>query len=258
MTADAAADPASARPAATTASSAAPLLELTAIRAGYGDFQALFDISLEVGAGEIVTLIGANGAGKTTTLRVISGAVRATSGTVRFDGHDVTGLPAHAMPERGISHVPEGRQLFPFMTVEENLDLGAYNPRSRSRARETLDEMLQLFPRLQERRRQLAGTLSGGEQQMVAIARGLMAAPRLVLLDEPSLGLSPKVTEEVFGRVQDIRKRGVTVLIVEQNVVDALSIADRGYVVENGRVVMQGDAKDLLRDEKIRAAYLGL
>ena len=256
MTADAAAtsDPRT----APTAVTAAPLLELTEIHAGYGDFQALFDISLEVRAGEIVTLIGANGAGKTTTLRVISGAVRALSGTVRFDGHDVTGLPAHAMPERGISHVPEGRQLFPFMTVEENLDLGAYNPRSRSRARETLDEMLQLFPRLQERRRQLAGTLSGGEQQMVAIARGLMAAPRLLLLDEPSLGLSPKVTEEVFGRVQDIRKRGVTVLIVEQNVVDALSIADRGYVVENGRVVMQGDAKDLLRDEKIRAAYLGL
>jgi branched-chain amino acid transport system ATP-binding protein len=237
---------------------AAPLLELTAIRAGYGDFEALFDISLEVRAGEIVTLIGANGAGKTTTLRVTSGAVRATSGTVRFDGHDITGLPTHAMPERGISHVPEGRQLFPFMTVEENLDLGAYNRRSRPRARDTLDELLQLFPRLQERRRQLAGTLSGGEQQMVAIARGLMAAPRLLLLDEPSLGLSPKVTEEVFGRVQDIRTRGVTVLIVEQNVVDALSIADRGYVVENGRVVMQGDAKDLLRDEKVRAAYLGL
>jgi branched-chain amino acid transport system ATP-binding protein len=235
-----------------------PLLQLTSIRAGYGDFEALFDISLEVRAGEIVTLIGANGAGKTTTLRVISGAVRATSGSVRFDGTDITALPAHAMPERGISHVPEGRQLFPFMTVEENLDLGAYNPRSRARARATLDEMLQLFPRLQERRRQLAGTLSGGEQQMVAIARGLMAAPRLLLLDEPSLGLSPKVTEEVFGRVQDIRKRGVTVLIVEQNVVDALSIADRGYVVENGRVVMQGDAGDLLRDEKVRAAYLGL
>jgi branched-chain amino acid transport system ATP-binding protein len=237
---------------------AAPLLELTQIRAGYGDFQALFDISLEVRAGEIVTLIGANGAGKTTTLRAISGAVRATSGTVRFDGHDVTGLPAHAMPERGISHVPESRQLFPFMTVEENLDLGAYNPRARPRARATREEMLELFPKLQERRRQLAGTLSGGEQQMVAIARGLMAAPRLLLLDEPSLGLSPKVAEEVFARVQDIRKRGVTVLIVEQNVVDGLSISDRGYVVEHGRVVMQGVAGDLLRDEKIRAAYLGL
>ncbi|HEX3757278.1 MAG TPA: ABC transporter ATP-binding protein [Kofleriaceae bacterium] len=238
--------------------SSALLLELTEVRAGYGEFQALFDISLEVRTGEIVTLIGANGAGKTTTMRVISGAIRATSGTVRFDGHDVTGLPAHAMPERGISHVPEGRQLFPFMTVEENLGLGAYNPRSRPRARATLGEMLELFPRLQERRRQLAGTLSGGEQQMVAIARGLMAAPRLLLLDEPSLGLSPKIAEEVFARVQDIRKRGVTVLIVEQNVVDALSISDRGYVVEHGRVVLQGDAGTLLHDEKVRAAYLGL
>ena len=236
----------------------APLLELTGIRAGYGDLQALFDISLEVRAGEIVTLIGANGAGKTTTLRVISGAVRATAGKVHFAGRNITGLPAHAMPERGISHVPEGRQLFPFMTVEENLDLGAYNRRSRPRARETRDEMLELFPKLKERRRQLAGTLSGGEQQMVAIARGLMAAPRLLLLDEPSLGLAPKVTEEVFERVKDIGKRGITVLIVEQNVVDGLSISDRGYVVENGRVVMTGAAAELLRDEKIRAAYLGL
>jgi branched-chain amino acid transport system ATP-binding protein len=177
---------------------------------------------------------------------------------VQFDGKDITALPAHAMPERGISHVPEGRQLFPFMTVEENLDLGGYNKRARARARETFDELLELFPRLKERRRQLAGTLSGGEQQMVAIARGLMAAPRLLLLDEPSLGLAPKVTEEVFARVQDIGKRGVTVLIVEQNVVDGLSISDRGYVVENGRVVMHGVAKDLLRDDNIRAAYLGL
>ncbi|TMQ03249.1 MAG: ABC transporter ATP-binding protein [Deltaproteobacteria bacterium] len=237
---------------------AGPLLELAGIRAGYGDFQALFDISLEVRAGEIVTLIGANGAGKTTTLRVISGSLRATAGTVRFDGHDITQLPAHAIPERGISHVPEGRQLFPHMTVEENLDLGAYNRRSRPRARAALDDQLALFPRLKERRRQLAGTLSGGEQQMVAIARGLMAAPRLLLLDEPSLGLSPKITEEVFARVQDIGKRGVTVLIVEQNVVDGLSISDRGYVIENGRVVMHGAAAALLRDDKIRAAYLGL
>jgi len=234
------------------------LLELAGVRAGYGDLQALFDITLEVRAGEIVTLIGANGAGKTTTLRVISGALRATGGTVRFDGHDISRLPAHAMPERGISHVPEGRQLFPFMTVAENLDLGGYNRRSRPKARAALDEQLELFPRLKERRNQLAGTLSGGEQQMVAIARGLMAAPRLLLLDEPSLGLSPKVTEEVFARIQDIRTRGVTVLIVEQNVVDGLSISNRGYVVENGRVTMQGDAQDLLRDDKIRAAYLGL
>jgi branched-chain amino acid transport system ATP-binding protein len=162
------------------------------------------------------------------------------------------------MAERGISHVPEGRQLFPHMTVEENLDLGAYNRRSRPRARAALDEQLELFPRLKERRRQHAGTLSGGEQQMVAIARGLMAAPRLLLLDEPSLGLSPKVTEEVFARIQDIGKRGVTVLIVEQNVVDGLTISNRGYVVENGRVIMQGAAQDLLRDDKVRAAYLGL
>jgi branched-chain amino acid transport system ATP-binding protein len=234
------------------------LLTLTGVRAGYGDLQALFDLSLDVRAGEIVTLIGANGAGKTTTLRVISGAVRATAGTVRFDGHDITALPAHAMPERGISHVPEGRQLFPFMTVEENLGLGAYNRRSRPHASDALAEQLELFPRLKERRRQLAGTLSGGEQQMVAIARGLMAAPRLLLLDEPSLGLSPKVTEEVFARIRDIRTRGVTVLLVEQNVVDGLGISDRGYVVEHGRVTMQGAAQDLLHDDKIRAAYLGL
>jgi branched-chain amino acid transport system ATP-binding protein len=162
------------------------------------------------------------------------------------------------MPERGISHVPENRQLFPFMTVEENLALGAYNRRSRPRARDALAEQLELFPKLKERRRQLAGTLSGGEQQMVAIARGLMAAPRLLLLDEPSLGLSPKVTEEVFARVQDIRARGVTVLIVEQNVVDGLSISDRGYVIENGRVTLQGSAAELLCNDQVRAAYLGL
>ena len=242
----------------TKPSPSTPLLALSGVRASYGDLQALFDISLEVRTGEIVTLIGANGAGKSTTLRVISGAVRATGGSVRFDGQDISSLPAHAMPERGISHVPEGRQLFPFMTVEENLDLGAYNRRSRARAHTALDDQLELVPRLKERRRQLAGTLSGGEQQMVAIARGLMSQPRLLLLDEPSLGLSPKVTEEVFVRVKDIRDRGVTVLIVEQNVVDGLGISDRGYVVENGRVNMQGGAADLLRDDKIRAAYLGL
>ncbi|HET9620048.1 MAG TPA: ABC transporter ATP-binding protein [Kofleriaceae bacterium] len=234
------------------------LLEVRGVAAGYGALQALFDVSLEVRAGEIVTLIGANGAGKTTTLRVISGSVRPLAGQVRFAGADITGAPVHTMAERGISHVPENRQLFPHMTVEENLDLGAYNVRSRPRARQALAEQLELFPKLKERRKQLAGTLSGGEQQMVAIARGLMADPRLLLLDEPSLGLSPKVTEEVLARVQDIRSRGVTVLIVEQNVVDGLSISDRGYVVEHGRVTMTGAAPDLLRDEKIRAAYLGL
>jgi branched-chain amino acid transport system ATP-binding protein len=241
------------------ADAAAPvLLRVRNIAAGYGSLQALFDVSLEVRSGEIVTLIGANGAGKTTTLRVIAGSVHPLAGSVELDGVRITGLPVHTMAARGISHVPENRQLFPHMTVEENLDLGAFNRRSRPRAREVLAEQLELFPKLKERRRQLAGTLSGGEQQMVAIARGLMAQPRLLLLDEPSLGLSPKVTEEVFARVQDIRQRGVTVLIVEQNVVDGLSISDRGYVVEHGRVTMTGAAQDLLRDEKIRAAYLGL
>ncbi|HKA86710.1 MAG TPA: ABC transporter ATP-binding protein [Haliangiales bacterium] len=235
-----------------------PLLELEGVRAFYGDFQALFDVSLYVNAGEVVSLIGANGAGKTTTLRVISGLLRAANGTMRFDGRDISRVPAHKMVELGISHVPEGRQLFPFMSVEENLVLGGYNRRTRAQVRARMEEQLAAFPRLAERRKQLAGTLSGGEQQMVAIARGLMAAPKLLLLDEPSLGLAPKVTEEVFARVADIGKGGVTVLIVEQNVVDGLSISDRGYVVENGAVVLHGSARDLLADEKIRAAYLGL
>ena len=257
MTADGAATAASPADAPAPAPSTAPLLELTAIRAGYGDFQALFDISLEVRAGEIVTLIGANGAGKTTTLRVISGAVRATSGTVRFDGHDVTGLPAHAMPERGISHVPEARQLFPFMTVEENLDLGAYNQRSRPRARETLGEMLELFPRLKERRRQLAGTLSGGEQQMVAIARALMAQPRLLLLDEPSLGLAPVVVDEVFDALVRIGAQGVSILLVEQDVERALGLATRAYLLVEGRVAAQGSSAELRHSDAVRAAVLG-
>ena len=234
------------------------LLELDNIRASYGHFQALFDLSLAVNEGEIVTLIGANGAGKTTTLRVISGVLRPTHGTMRFGGEDISRLPSHRMPERGISHVPEGRQLFPFMSVEENLDLGAYNRRSRSHARTKMGEMFEIFPRLAERKRQLAGTLSGGEQQMVAIARGLMAEPRLLLLDEPSLGLSPKITEELFARVRTINQTGVTVLIVEQNVVDALSIANRGYVVAHGAITLHGTAQELLANEKIRAAYLGL
>jgi len=233
-------------------------LELESIRASYGHFQALFDLSLTVNEGEIVTLIGANGAGKTTTLRVISGVLRPTHGTMRFGGEDISRLPSHRMPERGISHVPEGRQLFPFMSVEENLDLGAFNRRSRAGAKHKLAEMFEFFPRLAERRRQLAGTLSGGEQQMVAIARGLMAAPRLLLLDEPSLGLAPKITEELFARVKTINQTGVTVLIVEQNVVDALSIAARGYVVAHGAIQLHGTSQELLANEKIRAAYLGL
>jgi branched-chain amino acid transport system ATP-binding protein len=228
------------------------------VRANYGDFQALFNITLEIRAGEIVTLIGANGAGKTTTLRVVSGLLPSQHGRLRFEGQDISKLPPHEIVMRGVSHVPEGRQLFPHMSVEENLALGAYIRRVRSKLKDAMEEQFELFPRLKERRRQLAGTLSGGEQQMVAIARGLMAAPRLLLLDEPSLGLAPKIVEEVFAKVQQIGKSGVTVLIVEQNVVDGLSISDRGYVVENGEITLQGTPKELLGNERIRAAYLGL
>jgi branched-chain amino acid transport system ATP-binding protein len=236
------------------------LLVMDGVQAGYGDFKALFNITLHVDAGEIVTLLGANGAGKTTTLRVISGLVHPTKGAVHFDGKNISTVPPHEIVELGISHVPEGRQLFPHMSVEENLALGAYIARARQRMKQTMEEQFTLFPRLKERRKQLAGTLSGGEQQMVAIARGLMTQPKLLMLDEPSLGLAPKIVEEVFAKVQEIGKRGLTVLIVEQNVVDALSISSRGYVVENGAVDpgIGTSANDLLRNERLRSAYLGL
>ena len=237
------------------------LLAVDDVQAGYGDFKALFNITLHVDAGEIVTLLGANGAGKTTTLRVISGLVKPTKGTVRFDGRIISTLPPHEIVELGISHVPEGRQLFPHMSVEENLALGAYIARARQRGiKESMEEQFALFPRLKERRKQLAGTLSGGEQQMVAIARGLMTQPKLLMLDEPSLGLGPKIVEEVFAKVQEIGRRGLTVLIVEQNVVDALSISNRGYVIENGAVDpgLGTAAQELLRNERLRSAYLGL
>ncbi|HKO04060.1 MAG TPA: ABC transporter ATP-binding protein [Candidatus Acidoferrales bacterium] len=235
-----------------------PLLILESIEAAYGDFQALFNISLQVEEGGVVSIIGANGAGKSTTLRVISGLLRPHGGAIRFRGEDISRVKPYEMVERGISHVPEGRQLFPHMSVEENLALGAYVPRSRPRLWELMEEQFELFPRLKERRKQLAGTLSGGEQQMVAIARGLMAQPVLLLLDEPSLGLAPKIVEEVFEKLRQVSGRGVTVLIVEQNVVDGLSISDTGYVVENGAVVLSGSSKELLANQQVRAAYLGL
>jgi branched-chain amino acid transport system ATP-binding protein len=243
-----------------SAPASAPLLAMDDVRAGYADFQALFNITLHVDAGEIVTLLGANGAGKTTTLRAISGLIHPTNGTIRFEGKDISRLPPHEIVELGISHVPEGRQLFPHMSVDENLALGAYIGRARPRIEQTIEEQFTLFPRLRERRRQLAGTLSGGEQQMVAIARGLMAEPKLLMLDEPSLGLAPKIVEEVFAKIQEIGTRGLTVLIVEQNVVDSLSISRRGYVIENGAVDpgVGTSAKELLRNERLRAAYLGL
>lgn len=239
-------------------SSPVPLLELESITAFYGDLQALFGVTLQVRAGEIVTLIGANGAGKTTILRVVSGIKRAASGTVRFANDDVSRVPGHEMVARGVSHVPEGRQVFPFLTVRENLSLGAYTPRARPHLKQLMEEQLTLFPRLAERMNQLAGTLSGGEQQMVAIARGLMAQPKLLLLDEPSLGLAPKVVDEVFDKIQEVQRRGITMMIVEQNVVAGLAIADRGYVVQNGTILLEDTAKNLLTNEMVRAAYLGL
>jgi branched-chain amino acid transport system ATP-binding protein len=241
-----------------SANDKAPLLELTEVEAAYGDFQALFNITLHVNRGEIVTLIGANGAGKTTTLRVVSGLLRAKRGSITFDGQEIGKVPAHEIVARGISHVPEGRQLFPYMTVEEHLVLGAYIDRTRPKIPQLLEEQYAMFPRLKERRKQMAGTLSGGEQQMVAIARGLMSEPKLLLLDEPSLGLAPILVEEVFQKVRQIGEKGVTVMVVEQNVVDGLSVSKRGYVVENGAVVLEGPAEQLLHNEQVRAAYLGL
>ena len=237
-----------------------PLLVMDDVQAAYGDFQALFNITLEVNQGEIVTLVGANGAGKTTTLRVISGLLHPKKGKIHFRGQDISRTPPHTIVELGISHVPEGRQVFPYMTVEENLALGGYISRSRSKLKEYMEEQFTLFPRLKERSKQFAGTLSGGEQQMVAIARALMNQPTLLLLDEPSLGLAPKIVEEVFQKVQEIGKRGVTVLVVEQNVVDALTISDRGYVVENGAVELGigSSVQNLLKNERLKSAYLGL
>jgi branched-chain amino acid transport system ATP-binding protein len=241
-----------------TATGGSALLELEQVTAFYGDLQALFGITLRVNPGEIVTLIGANGAGKTTLLRVISGLKPAASGRMLLAGQDVSRVPAHKMVARGVSHVPEGRQVFPFLTVRENLSLGAYTPRARAGKKQALVEQLTLFPRLSERMDQLAGTLSGGEQQMLAIARGLMAKPKLLLLDEPSLGLAPKVVDEVFEKIQEVRRSGITMLIVEQNVVSGLSISDRGYVIQNGAVTLEDTASSLLGNEMVKAAYLGL
>jgi branched-chain amino acid transport system ATP-binding protein len=214
-------------------------------------------VSLEVRTGEIVTLIGSNGAGKTTTLRAICGLLPLRGGRVELDGASVGGLPPSAVVAGGIAHVPEGRQLFPSMTVLENLELGARTPESRRRHTETLDRVFALFPRLAERRRQLAGTLSGGEQQMTAIGRALMARPRLLMLDEPSLGLAPVVVTAIFENLRAINADGVTVLLVEQNVLRALRLAHRGYVLENGTIVLEGPAERLLADERIKRAYLG-
>ena len=233
------------------------LLELRDVIAFYGDFQALFGVSFEVRPNEVLALLGGNGAGKTTCLRVISGLLRPRSGSVHFEGKDITRTPPDVIVDLGIAHVPEGRQLFPEMTVEENLYLGSQLPRARAHRAQNLERMYALFPRLGERKRQLAGTLSGGEQQMVAISRALMSEPKLLMLDEPSLGLSPKLTEQTLAAVREISK-SVTVLIVEQKVMEGLEISDRGYVIEHGTLVKEGAAAQLIADPSIREAYLGL
>jgi branched-chain amino acid transport system ATP-binding protein len=234
------------------------MLEVERVSAGYGDVPVLWDVSLSVPQGEIVALVGANGMGKTTLLRTISGVIHPTSGTIRLNGETVTGLPAHAVAGRGVAHVPEGRQLFPQMTVRENLTVGALLPQAKANRAESMERVFALFPRLQERQTQLAGSLSGGEQQMVAIGRGLMLRPRLLMLDEPSLGLAPLLVEEIFVVVDRLCREGMTILLVEQNVQQSLRLAKTGYVLENGRIVLHGPAKDLLHDPKVRTAYLGL
>ncbi|MDB5375859.1 MAG: Amino acid/amide transporter ATP-binding protein 2, family [Rubritepida sp.] len=234
-----------------------PALVLEGIRAGYGDFQALFDVGLRVSPGEAVGVVGPNGAGKTTLLRVISGMVRPRGGTVRFGDVDIATTPSHALPAVGIAHVPENRRLFPHLTVEENLRVGAFIPAARKRFTERADYVFNLFPKMAQRRHQLAGTMSGGEQQMCAIGRALMCSPRILLLDEPSAGLAPLVVAQVFELVKRIRDEGLTVLIVEQNVAQVLRVVDRAYVLDAGRVVAEGASAELAADPAIRNSYLG-
>ncbi|HYB41627.1 MAG TPA: ABC transporter ATP-binding protein [Candidatus Methylomirabilis sp.] len=234
------------------------MLRLESIEVGYGDITAVGDVSLEVREGEMVALIGSNGAGKTTTLRAISGLLPVRRGAIEFAGERIDGLSAAQIVARGIAHVPEGRQLFPSMTVLENLELGCRTPASRAVRKESLERVVALFPRLRERGRQLAGTLSGGEQQMCAIARGLMACPRLLMLDEPSLGLAPVMVKAIFDNLRRINAEGLTVLLVEQNVLRSLQLSRRGYVLENGRIALGGPAAELLSSSHIKQAYLGL
>lgn len=234
------------------------MLSLSNVDAGYGAFQALFGSSLEVNAGEAVAVIGPNGAGKTTLMRVISGLIPARAGAMDMEGTDLTRTPPHAIVQLGIAHVPENRRLFPRMTVEDNLRMGAFIPGARAKYKERLDFVYDLFPRMRERSSQLAGTLSGGEQQMCAIGRALMSEPKLLLLDEPSAGLAPVIVQRIFELVQRIREQGLTVLIVEQNVQQVLRIVDRAYVLEAGSIRMSGPASELAASEEIRRLYMGL
>jgi branched-chain amino acid transport system ATP-binding protein len=234
------------------------MLEVRAISAGYGTAQALWDIDINVGEGEIVTLVGPNGAGKSTFVNVVAGLGRAWSGSVVLDGQSLTSMAPEAVCGQGVAIVPEGRRLFPDLTVADNLDIGAFHPAARAKRDETYEWVSSIFPIVAERSNQRASTLSGGQQQMVAIGRALMARPKLLLLDEPSLGLAPVIVEQIFDVIRDINQGGTSVLIVEQNVVEALELASRAYVLENGRIVRHGDAAELLTDESLQKAYFGM
>ena len=234
------------------------LLAIKEIEVSYGDVQVIFGVSLEIHEGEIVSIIGANGAGKSTILKTISGLMNPSSGTIYFNNQAIHRAPPEEIVNRGVIHVPEGRRLFPLMTVRENLEVGAFNPEADKVKDETLKQVHALLPRLKERERQLAITLSGGEQQMVAIGRGLMARPKLLMLDEPSLGLAPLLVKDIFFTIERIAEQGTTVLLVEQDVRHSLSMSDRGYVLEHGRVVMEGSGQELLDNPHIRKAYLGI
>jgi branched-chain amino acid transport system ATP-binding protein len=234
------------------------MLSLAAVSAGYGSFQALFGVSLDVSRGEAVGVIGPNGAGKTTLMRVISGIIPMREGTMTLEGQSIGGLPAHRIVEQGIAHVPENRRLFPRLSIEENLRIGAFIPAARARFSDQLDWVYNLFPRLKDRRSQLAGTLSGGEQQICAIGRALMSKPKVLLMDEPSAGLAPLVVQQVFELVRKIRAEGLTVLIVEQNVQQVLDVVDRAYLLEVGAIKLSGTAAELKGNGFIRAAYMGL
>jgi branched-chain amino acid transport system ATP-binding protein len=234
------------------------MLSVENVDAGYGDIQVLWDVSFHVKEKEFVVLVGANGAGKTTLMKAISSLIRPTGGRIRFEDRDLGSVPPYKITDVGIAHVPEGRQLFPEMTVRENLELGSLTRRAKYKRKETLEWVLELFPRLRERQKQLAGTMSGGEQQMCAIARGLMSLPKMVLFDEPSLGLSPLLTQEVFRLAKKIHEEGITLLMVEQNVKQTLAICDRAYVLENGKIVLEGKGQELLENEEVKKAFLGI
>jgi branched-chain amino acid transport system ATP-binding protein len=234
------------------------ILEVENLDLYYGDAQALDGVTLGAAEGELVAIVGANGAGKSSLIRTIAGIETPRSGRIRFRGTDITGQPSHRVCNLGIGQVAEGRQVFPSLTVEENLEMGALVPRARAHMKETLAEVFAMFPRLAERRRQAAGTMSGGEQQMLAIGRCLMSRPELIMFDEPSLGLAPSLVQELFETIRALGKRGLTILLVEQNVAHSLKLADRGYVLENGRIALSGTGQTLLADEGVRHAYLGI